>query len=80
VISSLFTSRHTQLSRFLSKSGEMAHAFVLLSDVHQINGVTLTWRGFARAGVPIVLGILVTWRPYGVCVKALGELTDRRNR
>jgi hypothetical protein len=70
-LSSLPTSRHTKLSRLPFRSDKAAHAFVPLSDVHQKNGETLTSRSFAPAGVPLVVGVLVTRRPDRECVQAL---------
>jgi hypothetical protein len=65
------TSHNTKLSRFLSRSGKAAHAFVLLSDVHQESGATLTSRSFARPDIPLAVGMLVTQCPYRERVKAL---------
>ncbi len=48
-IPSFLTSHHTKLSRFLSRSGQTAHAFVLLSDFQRESGATLTSRNFAHA-------------------------------
>lgn len=65
------TSRSANPFRFLSRSGKGAQAFVLLSDVRQKNGETLASYSFARAGVPPVVGMLVTKWPYLERVKAL---------
>jgi hypothetical protein len=65
------TSPSANPLRFLSRSGKGAQAFVLLSDVHQKYGETLASYTFARAGVPPVVGMLVTKWPYLERVKAL---------
>jgi hypothetical protein len=70
-IPSFLTSYHTKLSRCLSRSGKALHAFVLLSDVHQRSDETLTSRRFARAGMPLMVRMLVTRRASRACEGSL---------
>jgi hypothetical protein len=77
-ISSSRALRSTQLLRFLSRSDKGAHAFVLLSAIHQKNGETLTSYRCAYAGAPTVVGMLAARRPYCERVQALCEQTHRR--